>query len=63
MKILFPNQVSEKAVEGGGISSHFSKNVNAISVPKEEVMKMPEMDMNSPQHNHPEMEQEKQIKR
>ncbi|MEK7190354.1 MAG: heavy metal translocating P-type ATPase [Patescibacteria group bacterium] len=52
----------EKAVEGAGYHL-ISKNVNAGSVPKEEVMKMPEMDMNSPQHNHPEMEQEKQIKK
>ncbi len=40
------------------------KNIEIISPQKEEMMKMPDMnmDMNSPQHNHIEMEREDQIK-
>ena len=52
-----------KVVDGAGYHL-ISKNIKVGSFKKEEIKKMPEMnmDMNSPQHNHMEMEQEEQIK-
>ncbi|MBI2631237.1 heavy metal translocating P-type ATPase [Candidatus Nomurabacteria bacterium] len=54
-KIVSESELA-KAVEGAGY------NLNINSLRKEEVMKMPEMDMNSPEHDHMKMEREEQIK-
>ncbi|MEK7572531.1 MAG: heavy metal translocating P-type ATPase [Patescibacteria group bacterium] len=48
-----------KAVDGAGYRL-ISKNVDFFE--KDKVMKMPDMNMNSPQHNHMEMEREDKIK-
>src|SRR3989338_1977490 len=50
----------EKVVDGAGYHL-ISKNVGSSK--KDEKMKMPDMDMNSPQHNHMEKEREDQIKK
>src|SRR3989338_471315 len=53
----------EKAVDKAGYRL-ISKNANTVSIKNEAGMKMPHMDMemNSPEHNHMEMEREDQIK-
>ena len=58
------NTISEsdlaKIVESAGYHL-ITKNIDSSK--KDEVIKMPDMDMNSPQHNHLEMEREDQIKK
>ena len=60
--IIFESDLA-KVVDGAGYHLIISNSVETDSPKKNEVMKMPNMDMNSPQHNHMEMEREEQIKK
>ena len=52
----------EKKVDGAGYHLIISNNTNTDSLKKEEIIKTSKMDMNSPLHNHMEMEKQDQIK-